>query len=77
MMGRAEGGGALSVREQDRQRRIEDEMTRHAAEDHLAQAALRIGALDDQVGAAGDRGVDDRLAGRAVARRRPPRTSDA
>ena len=42
--------GIASVREQHRQRRIQDQMPGHAAEDHLAQPALRVGTLDDQVG---------------------------
>src|SRR5471032_3506897 len=56
-----------SVREQYRQRRIQDEVPGHAAEDHLAETALRIGALDDEIGTDGNRGVDDRLASRARA----------
>src|SRR4029077_3310585 len=56
------------VGEEDRQRRVQDEVTGHAAKDHLAQPALRVGALDDQVGTARHRRVDDGLAGRARAR---------
>src|SRR5579875_1009998 len=36
---------------QDRQRRRRDDVARRAAEDHLAQPALGIGALDQEIGA--------------------------
>src|SRR6185437_2472455 len=40
-----------SVRHEDRQGRVAEDVTGGAAEDHLPQTALRIGALDEQVAA--------------------------
>src|SRR5476649_2557258 len=57
-----------SVREQYRQRRVQDEVPRHAAEDHLAETALCVGALDDEIGADRDCSVHDGLSRRARAR---------
>ena len=57
MVGRAANRRApFSEREQHRHRRTQDQVARHAAEDHLAQPALRVGALDDEVAADGAAG---------------------
>ena len=42
---RASGGRCSTVGEQNRRRRVGNQMTHHAAEDHLARATLRVGAL--------------------------------
>src|SRR5262249_4718965 len=50
------------VREQDRNRRLHDDMARGAAEDQLPEPALGIGPLDEQVGIEGLRLLEEGLA---------------
>ena len=57
-----------SVRHQDRQSGVCKNMSRRAAEDHLPQAALRVGAFDQQVAAERGRVLKNDFAGRATRR---------
>ena len=70
---RRAGRAALAlrlVREDDGDVGFHDDVPRRAAEDHLAQPALRVGALDQKVGARRLRLGKEDLAGRRAARGR-------
>ena len=56
------------MRHQDRQTGFRQDMAGRPAEDHLAQPAVRIGALDQQIGAERGGLLEDRLADRAALR---------
>src|SRR5262245_13495364 len=58
---------AKLVRQQDRQFGRRQDVAGCPTEDHLAQSALRVGALDQKVGANGGRLSQDGLAWFAVA----------
>src|SRR5258708_17413143 len=58
----------ISMRHQHRQRGVGQDVTGGAAEYHLAQAALRVGAFYDEIAASQLRMIEDRLTGRASGR---------